>query len=869
MPRAATRWVAATLLVAALTSLPSRAGEPATVTPPTLKTFVRAELPKGAPLRDVDVIVWLTIGVDGAVTAVELKTGGGEPYDRAALKATAKMLFNPARQGQAAIVVRVPFTYQFRIPRRRGRMVPSPRGRRGKEIAAGRVYVGTVVEKGTRAPLGGVAVLARDPRTDKRYQAVSRFDGTFVLEGLPPGPLQLTIVAPDYKQTLKTIKGVPPGTDKAPPDSARTFYLRPTAFAKYKTVVKEKRRKEAAAEITLSDDELTKVPGTFGDPTRVIATLPGVARSPFGLGYYVVRGASFDNTGFFIDGHPALFLYHLGGGPGVIHPVLVDTMRFYPGGYPATYGRFAGGAIAIETGDPPDDRWHLDFEMDVFRAALLFSVPFDDKRGQVTLSIRQSYYDLLLPLIQDGVTLRYTDYNARVRYDINDELRFSFYSMGAEDTFAIEDIAAGNNQSSNQNFNIGFHRLRAALTWQPQRDTRWENAVVWEVDRTNTKRVAEGDDDTSIAFLGWFLQWRSTVSHQATPELKLGVGVDTLFLDLDADLQIGAGTPLGDPRPPIFDPVVTKFGIVDQYLGVSPFIMADWEPIKGLRLLPSVRFNIEYWGGDAVPSIDPKLSIRADVHDMVTLKGLVGIAHQPPGPAQVAQPFGNPYLPPITAYQSSIGAEIRPYKGWEITIEGFYNHFQNMARPNSQLKTDDDQLSRQLWTSDMSGRAYGLEVMIRREFGDIAYGWLSYTLSRSERLMPPNDWTLFQVDQSHVLNLAWTFVLPEEISIGARFTLTSGNPYYAVIGSKYDADRDRHEPLYPAQISRLPVFHRLDLRIDKRFRFDTWYLELYLDVQNVYNAGNTEAPRYSYDYSIKSDGIAVPTLGTIGFRMAF
>ncbi len=63
--------------------------------------------------------------------------------------------------------------------------------------------------------------------------------------------------------------------------------------------------------------------------------------------------------------------------------------------------------------------------------------------------------------------------------------------------------------------------------------------------------------------------------------------------------------------------------------------------------------------------------------------------------------------------------------------------------------------------------------------------------------------------------------------------------------------------------------YRLDLRIDKRFRFDTWFLEIYLDVQNVYNATNPESARYSFDYSIKSEGISVPILPTLGIHMAF
>src|SRR5262249_36444611 len=81
------------------------------------------------------------------------------------------------------------------------------------------------------------------------------------------------------------------------------------------TAVAERREAGAPERVTLRAEELTTVPGTFGEPLRVVATLPGVARSPFGLGFFLVRGANFQNTGFMVDGFPVPILYHLGFGP--------------------------------------------------------------------------------------------------------------------------------------------------------------------------------------------------------------------------------------------------------------------------------------------------------------------------------------------------------------------------------------------------------------------------------------------------------------------------------------------------------------------------------------------------------------------------
>ncbi len=44
---------------------------------------------------------------------------------------------------------------------------------------------------------------------------------------------------------------------------------------------------------------------------------------------------------------------------------------------------------------------------------------------------------------------------------------------------------------------------------------------------------------------------------------------------------------------------------------------------------------------------------------------------------------------------------------------------------------------------------------------------------------------------------------------------------------------------------RLPASHQLDVRIDKEFYFKKWMLNLYVDVQNVYNFKSTNAPIYT------------------------
>ena len=68
---------------------------------------------------------------------------------------------------------------------------------------------------------------------------------------------------------------------------------------------------------------------------------------------------------------------------------------------------------------------------------------------------------------------------------------------------------------------------------------------------------------------------------------------------------------------------------------------------------------------------------------------------------------------------------------------------------------------------------------------------------------------------------------------------------------------------------RLPMFHQLDLRLDKRWRFKTWQFSMYLDVQNVYNSQNVEGIDYNFNYTARQYVTGIPILPSVGFRGDF
>ena len=103
---------------------------------------------------------------------------------------------------------------------------------------------------------------------------------------------------------------------------------------------------------------------------------------------------------------------------------------------------------------------------------------------------------------------------------------------------------------------------------------------------------------------------------------------------------------------------------------------------------------------------------------------------------------------------------------------------------------------------------------------------------------------------------------------GTRFRLVSGRPETPVFGGFFDVDRDRYIRIIgELRSQRRPLFHQLDLRLEKTWTFQRWRLVAYLDVQNVLGRENavgytyTENPEYPDRIQVIDGSGLLPTFG--------
>jgi hypothetical protein len=129
---------------------------------------------------------------------------------------------------------------------------------------------------------------------------------------------------------------------------------------------------------------------------------------------------------------------------------------------------------------------------------------------------------------------------------------------------------------------------------------------------------------------------------------------------------------------------------------------------------------------------------------------------------------------------------------------------------------------------------------------------------------------LFDHDQTHILTLVGSVHVGWGVDIGLRFRLVSGNPYTPIEGGSYDADSDLYNPIYGRNNARrMPLFHQLDLRVDKKWQWKYLAFTAYLDVQNVYNYENTEFYAYSFDFKVKEKVQGLPIIPSIGLKLEY
>jgi hypothetical protein len=643
---------------------------------------------------------------------------------------------------------------------------------------------GRVLEKGTRRPIAGAAIAV-----DAAVVGETDADGQFQLT-LPAGVHALAVVIGGQEVVRRQID-LAPGI---PTDEQIFRVLTGGSGARYATKVRAGRPEIPKVEI--SGEEARQLPGSSGDPLRVLGSLPGVVQIAWPAALYVVRGANPGNTGFFLDGIRVPELFHLGLELSVIHPYLIDGVEFYPGGAPANYGPYVSGVMAAHTVAPPADRVHAAADVTVFDAGGIMTAPWDSGRGTVLVAARYSYTGELFSLLQNDTILRYGDYQLRVDHPFAGG-QATLFAFGALDDVGWTNVAATKEYGALQ-----FHRV----------DLRWRRAVGGG--RLLLGVTGGADWATSTLF-------NSAIKVRALSAMPRAIYTRPLSPSVDLEIGANADAQTFATDVPPFQGKQSDLGNARQAQSQAAYATLMIHAGDRLVLSPGLRVDRFAEEGTQALFVEARLDVLFKVSDTLSLRADGGrYAQMPSLPVSVPgfEAFALADLGAQTSLGGSLGFEARLPGHLTLGLTGYYQKLRVSDVRNIDIEQPTS-LSDAGFLVARDGRAYGAELLLRRADTGRFYGWLAYTLSWSQRyddngVLGRSDW-----DERHILNLVAGRRLGRNYTVGARFHLNTGR-WAPVVGGA-------------GEYQQLPTYYQIDLRAERRFVFDRFVMDLYADFANV------------------------------------
>ncbi len=822
---------------------------PPVVTLPTMKRNDGAAYPKQALDEGiagvVEVALFLDIDANGAVTRAVVQEAAGHGFDEAAVAAARALEFEPATRDGTPIAARIRFVYRF---------TPPPA-----------VLAGRVVTLASDRPIVGATVVVRDAAGQERTVTTAA-DGSWRVDGLPAGAYHVTIQAPRMA-SREADESLKPGeeasaVDRLAPEKGAEAAPAPTAPAEEveEVEVKGERPPREVTKFTLDVSEINRIPGTNGDALRSLQNLPGVARAPGLAGILLIRGSAPQDTQIFVDGTPVPIVYHFGGLSSVVPTEMLSKIDFFPGNFSSEYGRAMGGIVDVGLADPKGDKVHAMAEADLIDTRAIVQGPILDTGWTFALAGRRSWFDVWLGPVLQGLSAGtsvapvYYDYQAIVQRDFNkhETLRFAFFGSDDRVDILLKSPSASEPALSGFGDHTGFWRIQALYRDRISDQTELRVVGAFGEDYVNFNAGTL----VSLNLQDWPISSRVEVAQKLDKRLTMNVGLDLLYEPYTVSIVAPPPPKPGQPPP---GPFSSQPSLTTSSSGAlfQPAMYTEWEatPWTGTRIVPGIR--LDYTKDTGAWDLSPRIVVRQDVahNPRTTLKAGVGLFTQPPLPQETNAVFGTPGLTSNRAYQYDAGVEHEFSRQIDASVEGFYKQLDNLVETGL--------------GNTGSGLVYGAETLIRYKPDQHFFGWLAYTLSRSVRREAPGmSLQLFEFDETHVLTVLGSYKLGHGWEFGGRYRLTSGYMSTPETYGFYDENVGTYVPLqaYPPNGTRLPLFHSLDLRVDKSWKRPWGTFGIYLDVLNVYNSGNAAGTTYDYNYTHAAQVNDLPILPSLGLR---
>jgi hypothetical protein len=679
------------------------------------------------------------------------------------------------------------------------------------------------------------------------------------------------------------------------------FELLPRPFVTEEIVVRPSRlalfHERPDSPLELGRGDVEAVPHLGDDVVRSVSLLPGTAGDDVSA-RFSVHGGRRDEVQVSLDGQELYRAFHLPDYDGALSLVPARTLggvSLATGAWPVSRGDRMGGVLDLRTREPDDGR-RLLVGLGVLDQVAAGSGRFAS--GAWLASARRGSLDLAHDAVGDEEP-SFWDVLGKLEVDAAGGL-VSAHLLAAGDRLAVDSREDEDFERLSNDYRSTYAWL--GHQWLPAGRLVVDGHASWSgIDgrRSSDAREEQGSYGLRDRRGLEVLALAQEASFQASPQRLWRGGWQARRYEADFDyakdleLDVVILAPFAPPRR-------SRHAFEGAVTGEHLSAWASHRATLGrLTAELGLRWDRHTASDDTVAS--PRVNLAWRLGERSVLRAAWGRFAQSQRPYELQVEDGETLLwPAERSQQWVVGWEALPERASAgaarldaVRVEVFHRRvanprprYENLLEPLNffpEIEPDRVRLDPE------SGAARGVELLLRGRWGSRLDGWLGWSWSRAEerlggRTVPRRH------DQPHSLALALAWRLPRRWDLALAWRFHSGWPTTPVIALPLDGEEpddgedgmidgmdggDDDGPTAPVAVfgplngRRLPDYHRLDLRLGRRWARSWGGVVLYLDVQNGYDRENASGFDVSFD---EEDGLVVeeeawpglfPSLGVV------
>jgi hypothetical protein len=618
---------------------------------------------------------------------------------------------------------------------------------------------------------------------------------------------------------------------------------------------------------TIGTSEIQRNPGGNRDISKVIQSLPGVASSSSGSfrNDILIRGGAPNENRFYLDDVEVPNINHFAtqggsGGPvGMMNVDFISEVDFYSGAFPANRGNALSSVFQFRQKEPRKDRLGITGTIGTSDFALTAEGP-TGKKSAAMFSVRASYLQLLFKALALPFLPTYYDwqYKHKIKFNVKNEL--NIISLGSCDLFKLN---LGADSTESQKYILGY--LPVQTQWSYVLGTTYKHfgekgfwTVVLSRNMINYKAYKYPNNDNAQAAIFNYRSQESENKFRAEHTARYGkwkfnAGVNSEYSRYYNDTYNKLPFGIIDYTAKFF---IFKYGAFGQ---LSRSLVNDRLTLSLGTRIDGNNYNKEM--ANPFKQFSPRFSASYAISERLSANFNTGIYYQMPSyPAmgyrntQTNELVNKDRLKYMNNTHVVGGFAYTTKQNSKISVEGFYKNYKNypyLLNDSISLANFgggfDVVVGNSPVASISNGRSYGVEFLAQQRLYKGFYGIVAYTLVWSEfdgkKGFVPSAW-----DSRHIVSLTAGKKFKHNWELGARWRFSTGSPYTPVdslnssLISSWSLLGQASPDYNLLNSQRLAAFHRLDIRVDKKYFFKKWSLNFFADVQNIYNYKIPGAP---------------------------